>query len=51
MLAGMNPAFEYRAQFNGKPVAVTRLQKGALQLTLPATNESGTLAIFRAGRK
>lgn len=46
MLAGMNPAFEYQAQFNGKPIIVKRLQKGVLQLTLPATNKTGTLTIF-----
>lgn len=45
MLAGMNPAFDYRAQFNGKPVVVERLEKGVLQITLPATNETGTLTI------
>lgn len=47
MLVGMNPAFNYKAQFNGKPVALKRLQKGVLQLTLPATNEGGVLTIAR----
>lgn len=47
LLAGMNPAFDYQAQFSGKPVVIKRLQKGVLQLTLPATNESGTLVIHR----
>lgn len=47
MLAGMNPAFDYQAQFNGKPVVLKRLEKGVLQLTLPAINESGTLIISR----
>jgi len=45
LLAGMNPAFDYQAQFNGKPVVLKRLQKGVLQLSLPATNERGTLTI------
>ena len=45
LLAGMNPAFEYRAQFNGKPVVIKRMGKGVLQLTLPATNKPGTLII------
>lgn len=45
LLAGMNPAFDYQAQFSGKPVVIKRLGKGVLQLTLPATNETGTLAI------
>lgn len=45
ILAGMNPAFDYQAQFNGKPVVLKRLQKGVLQLSLPATNERGTLTI------
>lgn len=51
MLAGMNPAFDYEAKFNGKPVVLKRLQKGVLQLTLPATNKSGTLVISRIGHK
>ncbi|WP_217606903.1 hypothetical protein [Chitinophaga sp. GbtcB8] len=45
MLAVMDPAFDYEAQFIGKPVMLKRLQKGVLQLTLPATNETGTLTI------
>ncbi|MDQ0107407.1 putative membrane protein [Chitinophaga terrae (ex Kim and Jung 2007)] len=45
MLAGMNPAFDYQATFNGKPIAIARMAKGVLQLTLPATNKSGTLLI------
>ncbi|WP_343699848.1 trehalase family glycosidase [Chitinophaga sp.] len=47
VLAGMNPAYTYRAQFNGKPVVLDRLQKGVIQVTLPATNKSGTLTIER----
>ena len=45
MLAGMNPAFDYQALFNGKPVTLKRLQKGVLQVSLPATNKTGTLVI------
>ncbi|WP_185937407.1 MGH1-like glycoside hydrolase domain-containing protein [Chitinophaga polysaccharea] len=45
MLAGMNPGFDYQAQFNGQPVTIKRLQKGVLQLSLPATNKSGKLVI------
>ncbi|MRG44866.1 glycoside hydrolase [Chitinophaga sp. SYP-B3965] len=47
LLAGMNPAFDYQAQFSGKPIVIKRLGKGVLQLTLPATNEAGTLVIHR----
>jgi hypothetical protein len=45
ILAGMNPAFDYQATFNGKPVVLKRLEKGVLQLSLPATNATGTLTI------
>ncbi|HEY9260756.1 MGH1-like glycoside hydrolase domain-containing protein [Chitinophaga sp.] len=48
LLVVMNPELEYQAQFNEKRVIVQRLQKGVLQLTLPATNKSGTLHIFPA---
>ncbi|MBS0032342.1 MGH1-like glycoside hydrolase domain-containing protein [Chitinophaga sp. 22321] len=49
VLAGMNPAFDYQVQFNGKPVEVKRLQKGVLQISLPAANGNGTLVISRDG--
>lgn len=47
LLAGMNPAFDYQAQFNGEPVVLKRLEKGVLQITLPSTNKSGILTISR----
>lgn len=47
LLAVMDPAFDYQAQFNGKPVALERLEGGVLQVTLPATNKRGTLTISR----
>ncbi len=49
ILAGMDPGFDYEARFNGKPVDVKRLEKGVLQVTLPATNENGTLIISPVG--
>ncbi|WP_295117418.1 hypothetical protein [uncultured Chitinophaga sp.] len=45
MLAVMDPSFAYKARFNGKPVVVKSMGKGMLEITLPATNETGTLVI------
>jgi hypothetical protein len=41
----MNPAFEYKATFNGKAGIVERVGKGLLAVRLPAKNEGGTLRI------
>ncbi len=50
LLVCMNPAFGYRVLFNGKTIPFTRIGKGVLQLTLPATNETGTLTILPTDR-
>ncbi|UYQ94416.1 trehalase family glycosidase [Chitinophaga horti] len=45
ILLVMNPAFTYKATFKGKPIKVKQMEKGMLQVTLPATNDDGSLAI------
>ncbi|WEK38020.1 MAG: trehalase family glycosidase [Candidatus Pseudobacter hemicellulosilyticus] len=47
LLAGMNPAFGYKATFDAQAVAIKVLQKGVLQVALPATNSNGILKIER----
>jgi len=45
LLVCLNPAYEYQASFNGKPVKLIQSYPGHLQLSLPATNKSGKLEI------
>ncbi|MCK7553755.1 hypothetical protein MKQ70_01550 [Chitinophaga sedimenti] len=45
LLVGMNPAFDYKATFNGQAVPAERIGKGVLAVRLPAKNEAGTLRI------
>ncbi len=46
LLVCMDPAHKYRVIYNGKAAAFTVVQKGLLQITLPAGNEEGRLEIM-----
>ncbi len=43
MLVCLNPAYNYKATFNGKEVDVASPYPGLLQINLPATNKGGML--------
>jgi hypothetical protein len=43
----MNPDYKYQANFNGKKISVDSPYPGLLQITLPSTNENGSLTVDR----
>jgi hypothetical protein len=49
LVACLNPAYTYKATFNGKEIKITVLYPGLLNVHLPATNEAGTLLIRARG--